>query len=254
MDRRSGCVLRREELSKQYYLERTYWWFVGRRRLVASLLGCVVRRNSPSSRVLDVGCGTGANFEVLGPFGIVLGVDRSWTALQFAAARRDSVLSQADALHLPFRTNTFDVVTGLDLLEHLPDDSAALQEMRRVLKPGGALLLTVPAYRSLWSEHDEALSHLRRYVASEVRRKVTAAGFEPTKLSYAITAVLAPTFLFRWVQTRLHGRRKPQTALIELPPVLNQALIHYLSLEAAALPLINLPFGVSVVCVCKKPG
>src|SRR5688572_18311517 len=165
-----------EEYARMHDLETHYWWFVGRRAIIATLLREVIkkitaRRESVTDlRLLDLGCGTGANLSMLRDAsragGWVTALEFSPHALQFARDHlgADQIsLTQADALHLPFADGSFDVVTMFDVLEHLSDDSRALNEVHRVLRPGGALVLSVPAYQKLWSAHDEALHHFRRY-------------------------------------------------------------------------------------------
>ncbi|MFN3421861.1 MAG: class I SAM-dependent methyltransferase, partial [Armatimonadota bacterium] len=158
-----------------------------------------------------------------------------------------------DAQFLPFDDNSFDLVAVLDVLEHLDDDCQALQEIWRVLKPKGAVVFTVPAFMSLWSVHDIALAHKRRYLFCEIHDKVAQAGLKLLHLSYAICPLLPAVFVFRKAQNLLMRNREPATALIELPEPLNRFLIALLQLEAALLPFVRLPFGVSLVGLAEKP-
>ena len=246
--------MRVSELTKMYQLEDTYWWFVARRDLVRRLL----LRHLPdqgSRRIADVGCGTGATLALLRPFGRTVGMDLAPEAVGFCRERGHQGLVQGSASDLPFADASLDVVTALDILEHLDDDAGAVREIARALRPEGLLVFTAPAYMSLWSEHDEALNHRRRYRAGELRALLQGAGLEVLKVSYCITLLLAPIYAFRLVQ-RLLGRNRaePKTALYQLPGPLNGLLVASLYLENRWLARYNLPFGVSLAGVARKPA
>src|SRR5437667_10249215 len=145
-------------------VEESHWWFVGRRRIIRSFLERVCRDlksirveqdKDPTLNILDVGCGTGANLEMLAEFGDAEGVDVSSEALDFCRARGLAKVKQGAAESLPFEDASFDLVTGLDVVEHLDDDMAGLREMRRVLRPHGRALLFVPAFMFLWGVQDD---------------------------------------------------------------------------------------------------
>ncbi len=240
------------ELAKMARLEDRYWWFLGRRFIVRSLILNFWKPKSNPAFVLDLGCGTGGSFLLLRKFGKVIGLDASFVALQFSRKRGMEKLILGDAQILPFADNKFDLVAVLDVLEHLDNDCQALREIWRVLKPGGAVVFTVPAFMGLWSVHDIALSHRRRYLYREIRDKVISSGFEVKRLSYAICPLLPVVFVFRKVQNLLMRNKEPATALIELPKLLNDALVALLKVEAALLPLVKFPFGVSLVGIAEK--
>jgi ubiquinone/menaquinone biosynthesis C-methylase UbiE len=250
---RRACAeeMRVEEYERMYRLEDRYWWFVGRRAVVSRLLE---GRVAPGSRILDVGCGTGATMTTLQEMGAPLGADSAHQALAFCRQRGVGPLLRSDAQSLALAHESVDAVVALDLFEHLAEDVAAMRECWRVCRPGGVLVLTVPAYRFLWSEHDEALHHLRRYRLREVREKLTAAGFRDTQLSYAIVAALLPVAAFRLLQRLFKRAEGPKTSLIELPAFLNAALIWSLRTEAWLLKRFRFPFGVSVVGTARKPA
>src|SRR5262245_55093392 len=154
--------------------EEWYWWHRGRRTAVERLVaGCAPRE----ALILDVGCGTGATTLGLRRFGSVVGLDIGSRALEVARSRGLAV-ARASAARLPARPATFDLVLALDVLEHLDDDVGAAREMLAALRPGGHLLATVPAYPFLWSRHDEALGHRRRYLRAQLVRTLERAGFE----------------------------------------------------------------------------
>ena len=245
--------MRPAELAKMFELEDTYWWFVARRELVRELL----LRHRPEGeriRILDVGCGTGATLTALSDLGELVALDRSPAALRFCRRRGFSQLILAEAERLPVASDSVEVVLALDLLEHIEDDGAAAREIARVLRPGGIAIITVPALPGLWSEHDEALDHIRRYRARRLRRILTEAGFRIEKLSPVITALLLPIAALRFVQ-RVPPKRKgtPETAFIIPPRAINRLLIGILRLERVWLRCLSLPVGVSLVAVTRKP-
>jgi SAM-dependent methyltransferase len=236
-------------------VEDTYWWFVARRQLVHDLL----RRYPPETSrarpvLLDIGCGTGATLHTLEELGEAVGMDRSLHALARCQQRGHRLLAQADGTRLPVADGSVDVITALDLLEHIPDDAAAAAEFARALRPGGVLVVTVPACPLLWSEHDEALDHLRRYRARELHRLLAGAGFRVARLSPLITTLLLPIAALRLAQ-RLVPRAKgrAQTALIIPPRWINAILTNLLQAENRWLLRANLPVGVSLFAVARKP-
>jgi SAM-dependent methyltransferase len=245
--------VRASELDKMFEVEDTYWWFVARRWLVRALLGRYLAASVTPRRIVDVGCGTGATLATLAEHGEVIGIDRSPHALHYCQKRGHHRLARGDAAALPLADESVDVLTALDLLEHIGDDAGAVREFVRVLRPGGLLIATVPAGPMLWSEHDEALDHLRRYRAREFRRLLDAAGLEVLRFSPLITTLLAPIALLRLAQ-RLRPKRagRPQTALIIPPPWINRWLIRLLVWENRWLLRFRLPFGVSLMAAAAK--
>lgn len=260
--------MRPSELAKMFELEDTYWWFVGRRELARELLVRYLDRGPsiapgaggnaaptrPARRILlDVGCGTGATLKAIADLGVAVGIDRSPEALRFCRQRgiRDLALATGEAL--PIRTGSVDAVLALDLLEHIADDGAACREFARVLRPSGLLLVAVPSCPELWSEHDEALDHLRRYRARRLRRILLDAGLRIERLSPVITMLLLPIAALRLMQ-RVLPRKKgtPETAFIIPPPAVNWILITLLRLERVWLRRLSLPAGVSLFAVARK--
>jgi SAM-dependent methyltransferase len=189
----------------------------------------------------------------LAPFGSAVGSELSIDAVRAAHRRgRGDRMVRASAMRLPFGDEAFDLVTALDLLEHLDDDHGGLREMRRVLRPGGHLLLSVPAYRFLWSEHDEAVSHRRRYMASEVHGKLNVAGFAVIKRTYAITLafpMIVGYRLWRGLFPSVNGSR---SSYVALPGWLNGSLARLLDVEASAVRSFNLPVGTSIFAVARR--
>jgi SAM-dependent methyltransferase len=248
--------MRPSELAKMFELEDTYWWFVGRRELIRELLlRAVPRLSTCDSRlsILDIGCGTGATLTAISDLGMVIGVDRSPEALRLCRRRGLRHLVLAEGQSLPVVSGSADVVLALDLLEHIEDDAAACREFARVLRPGGLLLVTVPAHPWLWSEHDEALDHLRRYRAKRFRRILLEAGVALERLSPVITTLLLPIAALRLVQRVLPRKRgAPETAFIIPPRAINWVLTTLLRLERLWLRRFNLPVGVSLFAVARR--
>lgn len=239
------------EYAEMYKLESFYWWFVARRRLLESLVQGIAREFKRPI-ILDVGCGTGINFSVLAKYGDTFSSDASEEALSFSKGRGIDGLVRSHVEALPFLGSTFDIVTVLDVLEHVDDDLRGLDELLRVSREGGVLVITVPAYGFLWSEHDEALHHRRRYSASELRNKLTNAGFAVERITYYITFLFFPILFMRFAQSVSKKSIHAKTSHVILPGWLNSLLIAILGFERLLLRWMNFPFGVSIVCLARK--
>ena len=245
-----------DEYQSLYELESTYWWHVGRLHLLRSLLESWLPSRD-DLKILDFGCGTGSSLEVLRKYGRVTGTDASEEALDYCrrrgAAIEDVTLQTVPKEgRLPFDDDTFDVVTALDVLEHLDDDRAGLVELRRVLAPGGLLVVFVPAYRFLWSEHDEALEHRRRYVASDLHSRLNQAKFRVLKRTYAISFSFPLVMGYRLLRGLFPSRDGSRTSYVMLPGFINQLFVGLLRIEAWLVRFINLPIGTSIAAVARK--
>lgn len=230
---------------EQFELEDTHWWFQGRRAVIWALL----RRAGAGEhlRVLDAGCGTGRNLVEFGALGTAQGVDASPDALEFCRRRglQDVTAGQIEAL--PFAEDSFDLILATDVLEHLQDDCSALRELRRVAAPGGRLLATVPAYNWLWSRHDAAHHHFRRYTFRALRQRLRATGWEPLQWSYFNTTLLPPIAAVRLLERRRRAGNAERPDLRLTPPALNRVLEQPMRLEAALIGHgVRLPAGVSI--------
>jgi SAM-dependent methyltransferase len=181
-----------------------------------------------------------------------VGVDFSELALGFCRDRGIRSLTQADVTSLPLRTASADIVTLLDITEHVPDDRGLIVEVGRVLKPGGHALLTVPAHQFLWSDHDRTLWHQRRYSKRILLALFEDSPLEVRRCTWAITFTFPPIVAFRLIQRLLPRRREPKTHLIPLPGWVNGFLKWLLHVEAWLLKRINLPFGVSLVLIARR--
>jgi len=233
-------------------VEDQHWWYVGRRRIIASWVESVCRELGPRRpRILDVGCGTGANLQMLAEFGVAEGVDVSAEALDFCRARGLGAVRQGAAETLPYEDAQFDLVTGLDVVEHLDDDVAGLSEMFRVLRPGGRVLLFVPAFMFLWGVQDDVSHHRRRYTLAELKGKLDAAGLTVERASYANITFFAP-ILFGRILMRLTGLRPASENNINIS-ALNGLLSRVLGAESWWLRRMSFPFGVSAICIARRP-
>lgn len=236
------------EYEKMYKFEEKYWWWVGKREIVKDILD---RLNLNSTNILDTGCGTGFNLNYLKDYGNVVGLDFSKDALNFCKMRGNKNLVQANAEQVPFKGDMFDLIVTLDLLEHL-DDNKTLKEFYMALKSTGYLIVTVPAFEFLWSEHDEALHHKRRYNKAQLRDILELNGFIIENISYWNFFLFLPIVAMRLIKRRMKSE-EIETDVKELPPIINRFLASILRIENHIIShSVNLPFGVSIVCVCKK--
>jgi ubiquinone/menaquinone biosynthesis C-methylase UbiE len=241
-------------------VEETHWWFAGRRRIIKSFLERLCRdvnvessgngRHYAPLKILDVGCGTGANLEMLSQFGAAEGVDVSSEALSFCRERGLENVKQGAAEALPFKDSSFDLVTGLDVVEHLDNDLAGLKEMRRVLRPRGHALVFVPAFMFLWGVQDDISHHRRRYTLDQLKRVVRQAGFKVERASYVNISFFAPILTGRLLM-RATGFRPASENNITIG-FLNGVLGKLFGAESLALRYLNFPFGVSIICVARR--
>ena len=233
------------EFEAMLALDERHWWYRGRRRMLAALLEGV----SPGERVLDAGCGSGRTLDELTRYGTAHGVELN--PLGLAAARgRGHRVEEARVETIPFDDGSFDLVTCLDVIEHTDDDVVALSELRRVTRPGGHLVVSVPAHPRLWSRHDEVNGHRRRYTRRTLRAAAEAAGWRVERLTGFNVAYLAPAALVRI------GRRKDgdgtDSELELTPPRLDALLELPLRAEAALVRRgVDLPPGLSLMAVLR---
>ena len=239
--------------SIMYSIEEKHWWFAGRRQIIASFLRdiCSGKKVDSDLTILDVGCGTGANLELLSQFGKAQGVDVSPDALAFCRQRGIEQVQLGTAEKLPYEDETFDLVTGLDVVEHLDDDVAGLKEMRRVLRPGGRALLFVPAFMFLWGVQDDISHHRRRYTSEDIKQVVREAGLEVESVTYANFTFFLPILLGRKLM-RLTGFRPASENVLNIG-FLNKPFAFMLGAERFFLRLFRAPFGVSAICVARRP-
>jgi len=240
-----------EELaySEMYEQEDRHWWFRGRREVISALLSRATL--PPGARLLDAGCGTGRNLVEFGRNEVASGVDPSPEAVEFCRRRGLGDVRRGSLESLPFDAATFDLLLACDVLEHVSDDSLALSELRRVAAKDANLVITVPAYQWLWSEHDVQLHHLRRYTMRALARRVTASGWRVARSTY-FNSLLLPAVAAARVVSR-GASRQGHTDLDRTPAAVNGALVLPFKLEAAMVRRgVKLPAGVSIGMLCER--
>ncbi len=234
-----------------YQVEQTHWWYVGRRKIITEFVREIVSdvKDRPA-KILDVGCGTGANLLLLSNYGDAEGVDVSHDALAFCRERGLQKLKHGAAEQLPYEDKTFDLVAAFDVVEHLDDDLAGLKELKRVLRPGGRALLFVPTFMFLWGIQDDVSNHRRRYRLPEFKRLLAEAGFEIERASYANITFFFPILFVRKLM-KLTGLKTSSENNINVS-ALNGLFGWLFSAESVALRYMNFPFGVSGICVARR--
>lgn len=239
----------RSDLHNQiYHLEESYWWYKSRRNLIKELLP-----KRKSLKILDIGCGTGKLMEELQPYGQIYGLDASPKAVDFCHRRHLHRVYQATfpKIHRSINQHRFDVIICLDVLEHIRDDRLALQTINRLLRPRGRLIITVPAYPWLFSYWDKLSGHHRRYSASQLLSLLDQAHLKIIKLSYLYSFLLPLAIPFRLIRNHFF-KQSPKSDFIKLASGVNQLLFGLATLERVVLKYVNLPFGLSLLCVAQK--
>ncbi len=230
-------------------IEDQHWWFVGKQHILRSLL----QRHAPQGRILDLGCGTGGTLRNWMDRHPCFGTDRSELALRICAEKGFDRLVQSDLDAVPFADGAFDTILALDVIEHLDDDVSFVARAAELLGPSGQLILAVPAFQMLWSKHDETFQHRRRYRSAQLRDVVLEAGLIPERLTYTNTLTFPVAMAWRLLSQHTPvGRVAPKHDFWPVPRWLNAALTSAYRIEARALSRVNLPFGVSVVCVARR--
>jgi len=235
-------------------VEDRHWWYRGRRRIVRDAVRAL--ELPPRAEILDAGCGSGRNLEELATLGQVTGLEPSPASLAAARARGIGQVVAGSVEAIPLPDQSFDLATCLDVIEHVDDDRAALAELRRVIRPAGSLLVTVPAYPRLWSAHDEANRHRRRYTRATLLRAATDAGWRPLRMTYFNSLLLPAAVVYRAL-SRIQARQMQPTSDLERTPAwLDVVLEQPLRAEAALLRCgLRLPAGLSLLALlgCADP-
>ncbi|MGH7086408.1 MAG: class I SAM-dependent methyltransferase [Acetobacteraceae bacterium] len=233
-------------------IEETHWWFVGRRRLFAREL--MAAGISPGARIVDVGTGTGSNLRMLRGlhFAGVEGLDQSEEAIRWCAGKGLGPVRRGSICDMPFADGTFDAALATDVIEHVADDTRALAELARVIRPGGAALITVPAFRALWGLQDDVALHQRRYRMRPLLGLVRASGLSPVRAYHFNYLLFVPIWGARRVMrlTRSHLESEGQVR----GPILDRLLSAVFTLDILTAPRLNPPFGVSILILAIKPA
>jgi len=263
----------RQDFYEEYTrIEREHWWFIARRKILLTIL----RRFVPLPNtlcsvsvarhplVLDIGIGSGVMLEQLGEFGEVIGCDRERAALSFSFPNAAGRIIQGEAEHLPFRSETLDLITLFDLLEHTTEDQTVLCDVARVLRPGGFLCVTVPVHQWLWGNQDIISRHVRRYRLGELECKVNRAGLRILYRTYFNTFLFPVVVFVRLCKRcgemfggdswKLDPDRVRSDFSMTKPGRLNDFLAWVFSQEARWLRFSRFPVGVSLLCLVQKPN
>jgi 2-polyprenyl-3-methyl-5-hydroxy-6-metoxy-1,4-benzoquinol methylase len=233
-----------------FEIQKKHWWFVTRKNIVLDTIRIFFPKNN-STKVLDIGCGSGVMLTSLQDVGQTFGMDMSDEAINFS---KEIFEGRVEKGILPdqvvYEKSFFDLITALDVIEHIDRDVASLKTMHSLLVTGGKLVVTVPAYMFLWSRFDELNEHKRRYTLAELNDKLIQAGFAVEKISYYNT-LLFPIILVVRILNNLLKRDGSSDTDLPIKPV-NFVLQKIFGIEKYLLRVINLPFGVSIVAVAKK--
>jgi SAM-dependent methyltransferase len=231
-------------------LEAEHWWFVSRGAIIKALIERIVSPE-PGWRILDAGCGTGGNLRILSQFGQVLGVESDREAARISSQKGIATVLQSRIPHFPFKKESFELVTLFDVIEHLDDDVGCMKAAADLMKPGGVVLVTVPAFSFLWSDHDRMHHHRRRYTVKEIEKLINNAGLKVKYSSY-INFLLFPLIAtVRLCKERLGiGRRADDH---KMPGSLLNSLLRFLfSLERIVIGRLSVNFGVSIISCGQK--
>jgi ubiquinone/menaquinone biosynthesis C-methylase UbiE len=237
-------------------LEERHFWFQGRRNIFFDLIERQLAsegRTGKQMEILEIGCGAGGMLRPLSRYGRVTGVDIAIDYLQYCKHRGFDRVVAASGYELPFRDAKFDMVALFDTIEHIPHDQKVLEEVRRVLKPGGSVFVSVPAYQFLYSQNDRVAHHLRRYTAGRLRKVLTDAGLPIRKLSYFNTflfPLILPAVMVLKAKEKLLGLPDGQTNLShEFSPPVNKLFASVMSAERFWLRHMEFPFGHSLIAM-----
>ncbi|QJR16497.1 class I SAM-dependent methyltransferase [Usitatibacter palustris] len=234
-------------------VERTHWWFAGRRKMLRRLItGLGIARDA---RILDIGTSTGTNLRMLKEMAFTRyeGLDMSDDAVRWCDSKGLGKVTRGDVCNIPFPDATFDLVLATDIIEHVDDDGRALAEIRRVLKPGASVIITVPAFQFLWGLQDDVAHHKRRYRGGQVDAVIAGAGLQRRASFYFNFILLAPIYAARQV---IRLMRIPLRSENEVNgPFVNRLLNWIFGFDVAVAPWLHVPFGVSYLAVAvREPG
>lgn len=241
--------MRADLYENMYKTEETHWWHRAKRAVVSNILNTLGRKKE--LKILDVGCGTGKNLEAFSVFGEVWGVDSAEEAIYFCKKRSQEKVIRATIDKVPLPDESWDAITLLDVLEHV-DQETALPELKRLLKPKGSLVITVPAFPSLWSQWDVILHHKKRYTISSLTQALIQHGYIVDTICYMHSYLFIPAYIIRKIKNQSidveyrsdfdHSNR-----------VIGAVLTALFRIEQYISRLIPIPFGTSIICLAHKP-
>lgn len=236
---------------KYHLMELNHWWYTSRRRVILDMISTMPRH----IRILDIGCSGGALITDLKAAGFtqIKGIDFSQEAIDQCKRKGLTDVFVMDAHFPDFPESSFDLIIASDCLEHLEKDNVALANWNKILAPGGRGLIFVPAFMSLWSEHDVVNHHFRRYTRAELKQKSLGAGFHVSKASYWNFAMFFPAWIYRKIRSASKSAEtNPEDHMDKFSPVANSILKGWMKLENAIFRSLGFPLGVSVMVDVKR--
>ena len=239
------------EMYRMFFeIQKKHWWFTSKKEIILDTIARYTNLK-PESAILDIGCGSGLMLNALEALGQTFGMDMSDDAIQFSQEIfRGPIKKGFLPNNVPYSENEFDLITALDVIEHIDDDEQSLKVIQSLLSEKGTAIITVPAYMFLWSHFDELNEHKRRYTLSELQTKIKKAGLKIEKISYYNTLLFPIAYLVRKLNNLL-GRDGASD--IDMPgATVNTILRKIFTSEKSLLRYFNLPFGVSILAVVKK--
>ena len=236
--------------------EKTYWWHQGRLNLLRVWLEKLNIGLKTRPNIFELGCGTGEVTSFLNKYGRTKSIDVSPEAVKYCKEKglKNVFLQDVVEYDVKKEANKYDYAFALDVLEHIQDDTAAMKNTYDVLKPGGYFIVTVPAYKFLWSHHDEALHHKRRYHSLEISQKLKDTGFEIRKISHFVFFLFFPVVLIKVIGANLFGRTAypKNSSYVAVPDKVNKLFIFLLKVEAILTKFVSLPLGTTIFVVARK--
>lgn len=232
-----------------YKLENSYWWFLARNNIVRRVMEKVAKLDVGAT-ILDVGCGTGGFASNLLDKYEVIGLDTSEIALEYSRKRGIKTLYSMTLDEFPRDNHKINAITILDVIEHIEGDAEVVEDCFKVIEKGGYVIATVPAYRFMWSKHDEMHMHYRRYTKDEINLLFEQAGFDLVYSSYFNFFLFLPALLKRYYD-KLRGSA-PIKPVDKVPEFLNKLFEKIFKFEGLLMPGIKFPFGLSIITIAKK--
>jgi 2-polyprenyl-3-methyl-5-hydroxy-6-metoxy-1,4-benzoquinol methylase len=235
-----------------YEVETEHWWFVTRKKILAHIIDKKVKKNK-NSTLLDFGCGTGGNLDELSKKYNTYGADMSELAISFCKKRNlNNIFTNNHFFNNVEYKGKFDIITILDVIEHVDEDQKLLESLKDLLTDDGSIVITVPAYQFLFGSHDIIYMHKRRYIKKTLMKVVENSGYQIYKFSYFNT-ILAPLIILRRFLDRGLKKQGDLKDYDEVPnKFVNNILKAIFGLEKYTLPYISMPFGISILCIAKK--
>jgi SAM-dependent methyltransferase len=242
-----------EKQQKYYELGETYFWLASHYDIVMAWATPKLKEKAKAGKIkiLDAGCGPGNLASKLLPWGEVVGADASADALEFCKQKHFIDVKQITTKQLPFPDNSFDLIFAIEVIEHIEDDIFAMQELKRVLKPNGYLIVTVPAFMFLWGSHDEWNEHYRRYTKKRLSRVALSAGFEIERLRYMKLLFFIPLLLLRFLKKGAKDKQR-QDDFYALNPTVNRFFRLLINWETPIVSNLPLPLGCSIIGLFHK--